>query len=167
MMQEWREIITRLGALLLFAFCAIWCLGGCSRPKPPQMSDVIDRDFAATIAPTSDPLAFVITVKKVNLKSRKEIVEGGNQFGLTIKNATGGILSEPDSYKQKLTRVSQSTKSILCRVRVFPQGLPSGLYTIEPKVRILETGKDALSGPYSDGGSVAIPAHNTLTITIK
>lgn len=171
-MQEWREIITRLGALLLLASCAIWCLGGCNRLKAPSSPhDVIDNDFLATITPTNDPTTFVVKVEKINPKPQKELIEQMTWINITIKTVAGTVISKSLSgYIQNLGRVSSGgeyTTSLVAKFHIVQGKLSPGSYILEPKVRAVESGKDALSSMLQDGGSVAIPAHNTLTITIK
>jgi len=167
-MHEWREIV----AAVLLGICTTWCLAGCSRSKPSSgFQDVVDRDFAATIAPTKDPMTFTVKVEKVNPKPRKELIEQMTWMNCTIKNAAGQVISRSMSgYVQNLGRVSSGgeyTTSLVARFRIIPGKLSPGSYVIEPKVRAVESGKDQLSSMLQDGGSVAIPASNSLTITLK
>lgn len=42
-----------------------------------------------------------------------------------------------------------------------------GTYTIEPKVRIVEVGRDAVFGPYTDIGGVAVPDGNSVRVDLR
>jgi hypothetical protein len=167
-MHDRRDVLPKLGLAVLLACCPTWWMTGCSRSKPPSAHrDVVDHDFIATIAPTRDPMTFIVRVERVNLRPRKEFAEGGHRFHLAARNAAGQSFTVPIGRTQGLIPASSGANSMECRIRIFPQNLPPGVYTVEPRMRILETGADALCGPYTDFGTVAVPAGNSSTITIK
>jgi hypothetical protein len=166
-MDEGQATIARLAAAAA-ALCTLWWLAGCGHPRSSSASrDVVDHDFIATIAPTPDPMTFIVRVERVNLRPRKEFAEGGHLFHLAARNAAGQSFTVPVGRTQGLVPASSGANSMECRIRIFPQRLPPGVYTVEPRMRILETGADAVSGPYADFGTVAVPAGNSVSVVIK
>ena len=144
-------------------------------PKIPK--DIIDKDFVATISATKTPLIFRIHIKCVNPKVDKKISSRERIFvDLTLKDNKGKVYTGEllrQTYAEEINYEFDPTDKVpevsihTGRVRLIKKGLPPGRYTIEPKVRIVESGKDAVHGQYMDMGSVAVPADNSMIVTIS
>lgn len=167
--------------MLLIALVAVTLLSGCSTTRkqamPPKTPvDVVDKDFTATISTTGTPFVYMVTVKRVNSKADKKISSRERVIvDLTLKDSqgkvyTGGLFerayAEEVNYEFDPTDKLPELPTQSGRVRLIKKGLPPGTYTVKPNVRIVETGKDAIHGPYTDMGSVAVPAGNSIQVTI-
>jgi len=137
--------------------------------------DVTDPDFLATICSTKNTLVFKVQVRKVNPKADKQFVKFDMPVGLKLTDKNGKVYALPrggcryseevdDPFTSKDPPVLDSIDRLS---RVIRDNLPPGVYQVTPLVRIHETGKHRLRGPYADGGTVAVPAANSLKITLK
>ncbi|MCX6343901.1 MAG: hypothetical protein NT018_02360 [Armatimonadetes bacterium] len=165
---------------LLLLLCVVALLSGCTSQKKnvaaKQPSDVIDRDFVAHISKTSDPYVFEVTIKKVNSKVDKQISGLGGMVDLTLTNSSGKKFATDQpwdgaKYAKEVTEVFEwprkaNVTSLTGKVKLIKTNLPPGTYTIEPRARFSESGKDRLSGPCPDGGTVSIPAGNSVEIVL-
>lgn len=171
-----------LFTLLLFLSAALIVTSGCG-PKPPSAhvipaakpKDVVDNDFIATIATTKEPLVFLVKVKLVNTKVDKKIHRAPGFVDLELRSRDSGrVYKGPTltpTYSEEVEPIFHSTKRsapnrLSSRVRLFKEKLPRGSYEVRPVVRIVEIGKDALHGPYTDSGSVAVPAGNFVKVSL-
>lgn len=165
---------------LVLLLCIVALLSGCTSQKRSvikQPVDVIDHDFVAHISKTSDPYVFEVTINKVNSKVDKQIAGLGGMVDLTLTNSSGKKFTtdqpwDDAKYAKEVTEVFEwprktNVTSLTGKVKLIKNNLPPGNYAVEPRARFSESGKDRLSGPCPDGGTVSIPAGNSLTITIK
>lgn len=169
--------------LLALGLCvtALCTLTGCGDHKGQKSvkepTDVVDHDFAVTIRKTSEPYVFEVEVKKVNPKADKKIGGPGGVVDLVLEDGSGKVFAadkpwEGPKYARELTKVfewprSSAVASMKGKVQLIRGSLPAGKYKVEPRARFAEVGKDRLHGPYPDGGTVAIPAANSVEIQIK
>ncbi|MEN6370440.1 MAG: hypothetical protein ABFD64_00345 [Armatimonadota bacterium] len=138
-------------------------------------TDVTDRDFIATISTTDTPLVVDVEVSKVNPVARKQIKGIPKVFDLSFKSKSGhvyggkytGQIQYASLVSGKPFIFGKPSDSLRYRLRIITTNLKPGTYKVSPYVRITESGDDALSGPYADGGTVAVPAGNSIKVTIK
>jgi len=158
--------------MLLLQGCASKSGTGKLPPTPP---DPPDKDFAATISSTKHPLVFRITVKLVNPKADKGIGPAPAFVDVVLESTNGAVFAgKPltQTYVEEVDWAFSSEdrkpglKTLSGRVRLLKSKLPKGQYTLRPVVRVVETGKDALHGPHTDFGSVAVPAGNSVKVTV-
>lgn len=139
--------------------------------------DVVDKDFVALIGTTELPYVYNIEVKLVNDSVDKkfsalELFPVLVDFILTDVNGqvyTGDVGAQKyaENVEKEMAATNHYVTQFSGQVRLIPKDLSAGVYEVEPRVRIWETGEDALRGPYKDFGSVAIPAGNKVTVEIK
>jgi len=137
--------------------------------------DVLDRDFVAMIHPTKTRLTFVVEVRKVSEYTRKQISVRPIYVDLTVEDSSGHVLTEGIGLRRYIGSVSgnavgsrkRPSESVTVMVGLATDELKPGLYEVEPRVRIIETGEDRLRGPYGDGGSVAVPSGNSVKVEIR
>lgn len=167
--------------ILVLSLCIVTLLAGCSAReravRAKLSSDVVDHDFVAIISNTNDPYIFGVEVKKVNSKGDKQIGALGGMVDLALTDRSGKKFTTDQpwdvaKYAEEVTEVFEwprktSVTSLKGKVKLIKTNLPPGTYTVEPRARFAESGKDRLSGPCSDGGSVAIPAGNSVKVTVK
>jgi hypothetical protein len=154
-----------------------------SFPPPPQppgpyvdSRDIEDRDFVAKMFATKDPNVFLIEVKLINPKVDKAIYSHERVFvDFALTSIDGTILSGPPLEQTYAAEVNYSFDPTDAKpelnykrgyVRLLTWKCPPDLYRVEPKVRIVEVGEDSVHGPYTDMGSVAVPAGNSVQITV-
>lgn len=159
--------------LLVILACvfAAGVLPGCDpkREASRDRADVVDRDFTALIAKTSDPYVFAVEIKKTNPKANKKIGGLACAVELSVTDAYGKAFN---TTSEEITQVFGALRStpVDClkgNIRLMKSGLPAGTYTVRPRVRIQEVGKDKLTGPHPDGGTVAIPAANSVQVVVR
>ena len=177
-----RTAIAALCVLLLAVTVVLWVWNG--HVDWPQViarkwmanREKIDCDFSATIQRTKEPYVFIVTVNKV-YASRKALIcrWAGIQYGFTLRNSRGAeIKGRPGNpaYGEELGNgysnwPPKDAATVTAKVRMVTKAIPPGTYTILPDVRIMESGDERLSGMYKDFGSVAVPAGNSVTVTVK
>jgi len=139
--------------------------------------DVADRDFVATIGSTKTPYVYSIEVKRVNNKVDKSINPYSEVFAdLELVDSRGRTIAGDFGIQTFAEYVGDGFQGgdltppltyVKGRVRLLTSGLSAGTYRVRPVVRIPEDGKDALSNPRADFGTVAVPAGNSVTVVIK
>lgn len=138
--------------------------------------DIIDRDFVATISKTEKPIVFTVSVKRVNRNVDKKIGSFALVVDFVLRDRRGKVFAaKPGNWPKYAEGIGPAFEkmrpfpvdSFSGTVKLIPKDLSPGKYQVEPYVRINEIGKDALRGPYTDGGSVAVPAGNKITLEIK
>lgn len=158
--------------ICIILVCFLVLAGGC-RPRTGN-GLIIDKDFSASIATTDKLMVFVIKVEKVNPKVRKLIEPEGMTSGVIIKNEQGNLVVDTLGRCNNtavwikdavITQPNQTTA--IKRFRLQPMSLPPGTYILEPDVRILEYGEDAVHSMIPDGGTVGVPARNSVRFTVK
>jgi hypothetical protein len=170
--------MTRILLLTIVTISAAYLIGcGESNTHANRQVDVVDRDFVATISATNTPLVLDVKIQKVSKEAKKQIDAWPPVVDFVLKDSNGKVY-KPD-YKAMPTytegvdatfgdiRKSGPADSISGKVRLRTTDLKAGSYTVTPQVRIQETGEGALSGPYNDGGTVAVPAGNSLKVNIQ
>lgn len=145
--------------------------------KGQAAKDTVDKDFVADIVITKDKNVFRINIKRVNSSVDKVISNHEAVFAdLELKDSkgkphTGKVLektyAEDVNYEFDPTDATPELPNKSGRVRLLTKKLKPGTYEVIPKVRIVEKGKDAVYGPYSDMGSIAVPAGNSIKVNIK
>jgi len=149
---------------------------------PPSVAgamqkDVTDRDFVATISATKKPHVFLISIKRLNNKVDKVISNHEAVFvDLELRDRNGKLhtgrplenaYAEDVNYAFDATDATPELPYKSGHVRLLSKKLQSGTYTVAPKVRIVEKGKDGVFGPYTDMGSVAVPAGNSISVKVR
>jgi hypothetical protein len=166
-------------AISVFLTVIWWWNGGIDWPHLVVLrwyvtQEKVDHDFMADIYTTSDPEIVKIRVRKINPNVDKLISFVPVQVDVVFKDSHGKVYSGPvgiPTYAKAIDLTfglrNVDSRNIEGRVRLVKAYLPPGTYTVTPKVRIVESGKDMITGPYRDGGSVAVPSANSLRITVR
>lgn len=141
-----------------------------------RKNDVVDPSFMATITSTNETNIFLVEVKRVNHAVDKtinshhevfvdfELVDENNRsykgdFQIkTFSEKVGDDFSPNDIYPYPSSRKG--------RVKLVTTNLSPGTYIIKPNVRIVEEGKDRVGNLRAEAGSVAVPAGNSIKVTI-
>lgn len=150
------------------AYVCLVVIVGCHQPQSAQQG--MDDDFRASISATSRALVFVIQVKKINPKVRKQIVTTVSTLDCVFVSTRGEVYTKNIHYRIDVLNPRSEPElatSLTRKIIVRPVKLPPGKYIVKPDVRIVEYGKDAVSGRNNNFGSVIVPAGNSVTIILK
>jgi len=136
----------------------------------------VDYDFVATMEGTKDQHIFIVRIKKVNPRPAKLISPLPVQVDFTLRNDASGktLRGVPGEWKYaeevaalSLAERRRDMAAVSGNVRLITKEVPPGVYTVEPLAVIIESGPDRLSGPREYCGGVAVPAGNSVTVTVK
>ncbi|MEN6520055.1 MAG: hypothetical protein ABFD46_02750 [Armatimonadota bacterium] len=163
-----------IGIIVAVGFVAYWIR---VHTLAAARKDTVDRDFVATIQKTEDPYEFEISIKKTNKHVDKKIGGFAVVADLALRDSKGRVFPAEDdvnlSYAVEIGEtfgiiMPPYMDSLTSKVRLIRRDLPLGDYIIQPRIRILEDGKDRLRGTlYCDGGTVAVPAGNSVKVKVQ